>query len=591
MDELGGEWTYSYGAKGKRRTTTIETSVISVRAGTETTRALQGAPTIAPKQADDVIRRISAAMQVIRDELRDEDHGRFVFRVLLPLVEPDFSRWSAPSLLFDRVEIGHLRAVAASFRARGRQKLASSIDALVVEHELLFSDEPAKEIRDARDGTWVTLSASVVERSETLARTAGSLALVEQGTVRLLTDSAFGLLAEELSMDELHRVLREKGWVLKSRLSFHPRAIVVQPSSRDGSSFVALRRAFTEVPSIFERIEPIFLEPIHGRWRPNDPRYPEQWQWNNDGRNGGTRGADIRAERAWDRTRGKGVRVAVIDNGIHINHPDLKAAIKRGGWFDGSTSGSASFIELSASNRAQFPTDDHGTFCAGMVGARANKQGGCGAAPECELVAIACLEDQVGTQLTLARAIAYAADPSREVADSKERGADVISCSLGPNGADWEMSTPLELAIEFATSKGRGGKGTPIFWAASNAPVDIKRDEVVSHPSVIAVSRSNNNDGYDNAAYGASLAFVAPGVDVLSTSGAKSYATKTGCSFAAPLAAGVAALVVAKESHLTAAEVRKRLCDTCDKVGDEYGPDGRNDQMGHGRINADRAVR
>ncbi len=187
--------------------------------------------------------------------------------------------------------------------------------------------------------------------------------------------------------------------------------------------------------------------------------------------------------------------------------------------------------------------------------------------------------------------IAYAADPSREVAGSKDRGADVISCSLGPNGADWQMSTPLELAIDFATSKGRGGKGTPVFWAASNANVDITRDEVVSHLAVIAVSRSNNVDGYDNAAYGDTLAFVAPGTDVLSTSGAKSYARSTGCSYAAPLAAGVAALVLAREPQLTAADVKQRLCNTCDKVGGfAYGPNGRNREMGHGRINADKAV-
>ena len=61
------------------------------------------------------------------------------------------------------------------------------------------------------------------------------------------------------------------------------------------------------------------------------------------------------------------------------------------------------------------PDNEHGTFCAGMVGARHNNNvGGCGAAPESELMLVACLTDQVGTQTTLARAVAYAADPSTE---------------------------------------------------------------------------------------------------------------------------------------------------------------------------------
>ncbi len=80
-----------------------------------------------------------------------------------------------------------------------------------------------------------------------------------------------------------------------------------------------------------------------------------------------------------------------------------------------------------------------------------NDRGGCGSAPEADLIAVACLSDQIGTQTTLARALAYAADPSRE--DGRARaddGADIISVSLGPNGADWAMTSILDLAIQFA---------------------------------------------------------------------------------------------------------------------------------------------
>ena len=47
---------------------------------------------------------------------------------------------------------------------------------------------------------------------------------------------------------------------------------------------------------------------------------------------------------------------------------------------------------------AGMPGSNHGTFCAGLVGARHNNgRGGCGAAPESDLMLIACLGDQVGT--------------------------------------------------------------------------------------------------------------------------------------------------------------------------------------------------
>ena len=54
---------------------------------------------------------------------------------------------------------------------------------------------------------------------------------------------------------------------------------------------------------------------------------------------------------------------------------------------------------------------------------------------------VACLVDQVGTQTTLARAVAYAADPSTEVAGADPAdGADILVSSLGPNGADWDLT-------------------------------------------------------------------------------------------------------------------------------------------------------
>ena len=94
-----------------------------------------------------------------------------------------------------------------------------------------------------------------------------------------------------------------------------------------------------------------------------------------------------------------------------------------------------------------------------------NSSFGCGVANRASFIPIACLSDQIGSQETFARAIAYAADSSVESpgANSKD-GADVISCSLGPNGGHWAVSSILEDAINFAVSSGRAGLGTPIFW-------------------------------------------------------------------------------------------------------------------------------
>jgi len=82
------------------------------------------------------------------------------------------------------------------------------------------------------------------------------------------------------------------------------------------------------------RDDVLYAEPnyiVHADLTPNDPDYaPRQWALNNTGQNppGGTPGVDIKAEAAWNiTTGGTGAVVAVIDEGIQVNHPDLQANI------------------------------------------------------------------------------------------------------------------------------------------------------------------------------------------------------------------------------------------------------------------------
>jgi subtilisin family serine protease len=391
-------------------------------------------------------------------------------------------------------------------------------------------------------------------------------------------------LSPELSDKEARQELEKRKLSVVRELAFAPNQYQVELGP--DQDLLEVANALQE-SEITVAAEPEFIEFIGQRLRPSDPSYAQQWQLNNPGGAGGVAGADIAAERAWDFTRGRGVRVAVIDNGFDVRHNDLAAGIvAESGFFDAR----GSFRQ----GLTGYPDDDHGTFCAGMVGARLNNgRDGCGSAPECELMLIATRNDQIGTQATLARALAYAADPRLEVAGADvSNGADVIVSSLGPNGAFWALTTVLENAILFASRRGRRGRGTPVFWASSNGNnVDITQDQVVSHPNVIAVGRSRRDDREDNSARGPTLDFLAPGVNVVSTASGGGTRMDTGTSFAAPLAAGVGALVLAINPDLEAEQVREVLRGTCDKVGGaSYAPAGRNDDYGHGRVNAFRAV-
>lgn len=321
--------------------------------------------------------------------------------------------------------------------------------------------------------------------------------------------------------------------------------------------------------------EPDFVEHIGQRHVPQDPDYARQWHH-----------AIISAETAWDLTRGEGVRVVVIDNGFEAAHDDLVFG-SLSGWYKPS----ADFTDADlVRGIAQMPIHNHGTACAGMIAAvEGNDFGGCGIAHGCDLSAVACIPDQIGTQSTLARALAYAVQPNLE-AIVGERGADIISCSLGPNGAVWRIRQVLADAIDFAATSGRQGLGTTIFWATTNGNFPIAADEVCSHADVIAVGRSTEGDLNDDSGFGSELDFLAPGVSVWLPAINNNHVATTGTSFAAPAAAGVCALALSRNLALDARGLRAILRRSCDKIGHLPYVDGRNPRYGSGRINALKTV-
>ncbi len=140
-------------------------------------------------------------------------------------------------------------------------------------------------------------------------------------------------------------------------LAFAPNQFQVEVAP--GEDVLAVANALQE-SDIAVAAEPEFIEYIGQRFTPTDPTYGQQWHLNNRGGSGGVTGADIAAERAWDFTLGRGVRVAVIDNGFDVRHLDLAAAIVAESGFFNAT---GTFRQTLTS----YPDNDHGTFCAGMA--------------------------------------------------------------------------------------------------------------------------------------------------------------------------------------------------------------------------------
>ncbi len=490
-------------------------------------------------------------------------------------------------------EIDNVVAVKVSATERG--DASAEVAAFGMEARVDDTGMSADTAEAFRNALWVFVEPSpttdralVASEAVADAADAGKLVKRPNGRFGIVTKRLNVQVRADISEQDAEQALADRGLHLLPRLRFAPNLFEVDTTAHEDA--LAASVELRDDPR-FTLAEPSLIEHVPPRLTPTDSRFGEQWQGVNTGQNGGTVGADVRAEAAWERTRGAGIRVAVIDNGFHAAHEDLQAGVaNESGFFQQRGANPAAFVL----GTAGMPGGNHGTFCAGMVGARRNNtRGGCGAAPECDLMLIACLGDQVGTQTTLARAVSYAADPSTEVAGADSAtGADVLVSSLGPNAAAWDLTATLRLAREFAAAQGRGGRGLAVFWAASNgANVDVGHDEVVSHADVIAVVRSTRHDREDNAARGPEVELIAPGVGVVSTTGNGGYGAGTGTSYAAPCAAGCAALALSMNPALTRDELRQIMHESADKIGGVgYDANGHHDDYGFGRVNAQRAV-
>ncbi len=317
----------------------------------------------------------------------------------------------------------------------------------------------------------------------------------------------------------------------------------------------------------------------------DDPLFDQAWHLKNTGNNISNipmqRGADINVEDAWDISKGEGVIVAVYDEGIDINHEDLRENIVG---FENFNDPDTTFP--SPANTAGIW---HGTSCAGLVAALENDIGSVGVAPKAKLLAVRYADSDVASDI---RAYQWMSD----------HGADVITNSWG----SYENMEAYDEIFRDLSMNGRDGKGTIIIFAAGNDHYNLDNpaynDESESE-FVISISASTEIDtiaSYSN--YGSSIDFTAPGseygtivtTDATGMRGTNSgdYTTHfSGTSAAAPISAGVVALMLSANPKLTREDVIEILKYSAHKIGrHSYDLNGRNDYAGYGRIDAGRAV-
>ena len=283
---------------------------------------------------------------------------------------------------------------------------------------------------------------------------------------------------------------------------------------------------------------------------PNDPILGGEWHI-----------ARMGAQAAWDNAAGMGtgIKIAILDSGVESSHPDLAANLTPG----------YNFVDGNAD------TSDgcgHGTAVAGAAAAVSNNSTGvAGVAGRAKImpVKIASYNSSTGGcyayYSTIASGIYFAAD----------NGARVANVSYGGVAA----SQTIQSAAQYLKNK-----GGLLFASAGN---NGGNEGVTPTSTMVVVSATDENDNLAGwSSWGSFVTLSAPGTNIWTTSTGGRYEQWNGSSFASPLAAGVAALMMSVSPSLDNLSVESLLYST----STDLGAAGRDAYFGYGRVNAAAAV-
>lgn len=310
---------------------------------------------------------------------------------------------------------------------------------------------------------------------------------------------------------------------------------------------------------------PLFERAAFMRDFPNDPLFDGQWHLLNKGdKIGGTKkGADVKAADAWELSLGDAATIAVVDDGVEWTHADLAENYAAAGSWDFNDRDDDPMPDCA---------DGHGTAVAGVAAAVGdNGIGVIGVAPNATLSALRLTAAPFGDD-DFADAITYREDLN-----------NIYTNSWGPADDGRTIEGPGALgtaALEFGARAGRGGLGNIYVWAGGNGGLDDNAnfDGYVNSRYTIGVGATTDRDivaPYSEP--GACLLVNAPssgGHRAITTTDPTGqcgedltdYRTDfVGTSAAAPMVAGVVALMLDVNPELTWRDVQTILVHTASK--------------------------
>lgn len=275
------------------------------------------------------------------------------------------------------------------------------------------------------------------------------------------------------------------------------------------------------------------------------------------------RGIDrIDADLVWRITTGDPVKVAIVDTGIDVKHPDLVDNLK----------GGVSTVWYTTSYNDD---NGHGTHVAGITAAIDNEIGVIGVGPKIDLYAVKVLDW---------RGSGYLSDVIEGLDWAIKNGMEVVNMSLG---------TSLDIQSFREAIQRVNTAGITQVAAAGNTGGSVIYP--AAYPEVIAVSATDFTDSLASwSSRGPEIDLTAPGVSIYSTYKGQTYKTLSGTSMAAPHVTGTVALVLTQTAKCdtdssgtcSPSEVKQRL----ETTAEDLGTAGRDDLYGAGLVDAEKAV-
>jgi len=272
----------------------------------------------------------------------------------------------------------------------------------------------------------------------------------------------------------------------------------------------------------------------------------------------------IDADLVWGVTTGDPIKVAIVDTGIDLTHPDLAVNVKGG---------------YNAINPLKSAADDngHGTHVAGIVAALDNTIGIIGVAPRADLYAVKVLS-RTGS--------GYVSDIIEGLDWAIANGMQVVNMSLGTSADIQSFHDAIVRAYQAGL----------VLVAAAGNNYGGAVDYPARYPEVVAVSATDSLDNIASfSSVGPEVDLAAPGASIYSTYKDSVYKTLSGTSMAAPHVVGAAALVLTMpvgtydldaDGVWDPGEVQNKL----EVMAEDLGLAGRDNFYGAGLVDVEKAV-